>query len=558
MDRASGKAKAESQGLDFDVVVVGAGFAGLATLHRLRDQMGYSVRVIEAGSAAGGTWYWNRYPGARCDVESLQYSMSISPEVDQEWNWTERFAAQPEILEYTQFLVDKMDFAKDIEFNTRVASAAFDESDNSWTVTTQGGDSLRCRWLVMAAGPLSTPNLPDFPGLDSFEGEVYHTGAWPKEEVSFKGKRVAQIGTGSSGVQIAQEIAKHATKHYVLQRTAHHIIPAANRPINPGEQEEVKKRYRELRDMWQATPGATSYQSLPSNPSIVPGDKSVLEVSPEERREIFDNAWNYGGYAFHRSFNDLLKSTEASTLANEYIAERILEIVSDPAAAEKLVPKQFYGTKRVILDTNYYSIFNQENVELIDVREDPIERITPAGIQTASGKLYEVDMIVCATGFDAMTGSLTRMDIHGRGGAVLRDVWKGGPESYLGIMVTGFPGMFIVGGPQSCSALANVIVANEQQAEWICDCIGYLDKNGYTSIEPTPKAQSDWVEHVNELADGTIYTKGPSWYSGANIEGKPRTFLLYVAGYPTYTKTCNDVAEKGYEGFELDRAKAVN
>ncbi len=555
MDMATRSSGAQ---VDLDVLVVGAGFAGLAALHHLRDKMNYSVRVIEAGSAAGGTWYWNRYPGARCDVESLQYSLSISDEVQQEWSWTERFATQPEILAYTQFVVDRLDLARSIDFNTRVASAIYDENDNTWTVTTEAGDTHRCRWLIMAAGPLSTPNIPDFPGIDSFKGEVYHTGMWPKTEVSFAGKRVAQIGTGSSGVQIAQEISKDAAMHYVLQRTPHHIIPAGNRPLYEGEQEEIKQRYPELRKFWQTLIGATFYQSLPSDPPLVPGDKSIFEVTPEERKKIFDNAWAYGGYGFQRAFTDTLKTIEASTIAGDYIASKIRETVKDPVTADKLVPTQYFGTKRVILDTNYYSIFNQDNVELVDVKEDAIDRITERGILLKSGREIEVDMVVFATGFDAMTGSLTRMEIRGRDGLLLRDAWKDGPYSYLGIMVSNFPGMFIIGGPQSCSALANVITANEQQVDWICDAITWLDDKGYTAIEPNPEAESAWVEHCNKLADATIYTKGDSWYLGSNIPGKPRRFLLFVAGFPAYKKACDEVAANGYEGLELNRAPALN
>jgi cation diffusion facilitator CzcD-associated flavoprotein CzcO len=553
MNRVTSEAPAH----DFDVVVVGAGFAGLAALHRFREQMGYSVRVIEAGSAAGGTWYWNRYPGARCDVESLQYSMAISQEVQQEWSWTERFATQPEILAYTQFLVERLDLARDIDFNTRVASAVFNAQDHGWTVTTEAGAVYRCRWLIMAAGPLSTPNIPDFPGLDSFEGEFYHTGMWPKHAVSFAGKRVVQIGTGSSGVQIAQEISKDAARHHVLQRTAHHIIPAGNRPLHEGEQEEIKARYPELRQFWQTLIGATFYQSLPSDPPLVPGNKSIFEVTPEEREQIFDNAWAYGGYGFQRAFTDTLKTIEASTLAGDYIAARIRETVKDQETAEKLISSQYFGTKRVILDTNYYSIFNQDNVELVDVKSDPIAGFDKTGVTLASGRHIEADMIVCATGFDAMTGSLTRMEIRGRDGLLLRDVWKDGPAAYLGLMINGFPGMFVIGGPQSCSALANVITANEQQVEWIAKAITWLDERGYASIEPTPEAQAAWVQRCNELADATIYTKGDSWYLGSNIPGKTRRFLLYVAGYPGYKAETEAVAENDYAGFVVEKADAL-
>jgi cyclohexanone monooxygenase len=531
-----------------DVIVVGAGFAGLAALRKVRDEMGLSVRLFEAAGGPGGVWYWNRYPGARCDVESLQYSYGFSDALAQDWCWTERFATQPEILAYVDHVVARFDLTKDIAFDTRVASAVFDPAAARWRVTTEAGEVCDARFVIMATGPLSTPHIPDFPGRDSFQGEVYHTGQWPHREVSFRGKRVAVIGTGSSGVQASPVIAQEAEHLYVMQRTPGHSVPAQNRPLRPGEQAAVKARYAELRAAWNATPGATAWRSLPTDEVVVTGEKSALEVDAEERRATFEAAWRYGGTVFHRAFNDLLTSEAASALANDFIHEKIASIVRDPDTAERLKPRQFYGTKRLILDSGYYEMFNRPNVTLVDVGSDPIQRLTPSGIETRDAR-FDVDTIVFATGYDALTGSLTRMRIEGPGGA-LADAWKDGPVSYLGLMVAGFPNLFIVAGPQSPSVLSNVIAANEHQVGWICDCIADLDRRGVRTIEPTPEAQADWVEHVREVGAASIYTKGASWYVGANIEGKPRTFLPYI-GFPRYVARCAEVAERGYEGFAL-------
>jgi cation diffusion facilitator CzcD-associated flavoprotein CzcO len=541
---------------NFDVIIVGAGFAGLAAIHKFRDELGYSVRAFEAAAGPGGVWWWNRYPGARCDVESLQYCLSFSDELLQEWSWSERYATQPEILRYIEYATKKFDLAKDIRFDTRVTTARFDEAASRWIIETDRGDTCSARFLIMAAGPLSTPYIPKFPGREDFQGEVYHTGMWPHHAVSFKGKRVAVIGTGSSGVQVTPVIAEEAAHLYVMQRTAHHSIPARNRPLDPGEEEGVKARYRELRTAWNSTPGATAWRSLPTDEIVVTGDKSALAVDDQERRDTFERAWAYGGYALHRSFNDILMDERSSRLVNDFIHEKIDETVKDRRTAEILKPRVLYGVKRVILDTGYYETYNRPNVSLVDVKSDPIERITATGIKTRDAQ-YDVDAIVFATGYDALTGSLLRMDVQGRGGALLRKAWAHGPASYLGLMVAKFPNLFIIGGPQSPSALANVVVANEQQVDWVADCIRYLDARGVSTIEAAPDAQEAWGKHVNEVGAASIYVKGDSWYLGANVEGKPKVFMLYI-GFPRYVARCDQVAADHYEGFVLTpRAEAA-
>ncbi|MDG2003539.1 MAG: NAD(P)/FAD-dependent oxidoreductase, partial [Novosphingobium sp.] len=445
------------------------------------------------------------------------------------------------------------DMARNIRFSTRITSAAYDEASGGWTVETEDSETFAARWLIMATGPLSSTHIPPFPGREDFTGEVYHTGVWPHHPVDFTGKRVAMIGTGSSGVQATPVIARDAAQLTVLQRTPGHSWPARNRAMLPGEQEAVKARYPELREYWQTLPGATFFRTLLTDDPIVPGTGSAFDVSDEERLAIFERAWDYGGYAVLRAFSDLVTTEAGSLLVNAFIHEKISTIVSDQETAEMLKPRQLFGTKRLILDSDYYETFNQPHVDLVDVRSDPIERLTQAGIKTRDRQI-DADMVIFATGFDAMTGSLSRIDFTGKDGIRLADVWQGGPQSYLGMLVSGFPNLFIIGGPQSCSALANVILANEQQVDWFCQCIrDMLDRDNRT-IEPAPEAQTNWVEHIAELADASLYTKADSWYLGSNIEGKPRNFLLYLGGYPAYRARCEKVAEEGYEGFVLEPA----
>ncbi len=548
MATASPSRPAEHETLD--VLIVGAGFGGLAALHKFRDELGLSTRLVEAASGAGGVWYWNGYPGARCDVESLQYSFAFSSELEQEWRWTERFAAQPEILAYVNHVVERFDMSRDMRLDTRVLSARYDEGAATWTVETDRGDRYVVRYLIMATGPLSTPHIPGWPGQEEFEGEVYHTGLWPHHPVDFAGKRVAVIGTGSSGVQAATAISREAGHLFVFQRTPHHIVPAANRPLDPAEELAVKARYRDLRADWTATPAGMSWRSLPTDDPVVPGDKSALDVSDEERDAIFERAWAYGGTTMHRSFNDLLVDERASQLANDFLARKIATVVADPQTAALLVPTQYYGTKRLILETGYFDMFNQPNVTLVDMRADPIKRLTRTGIETAALS-YDVDTIIFATGYDALTGSLNRIDIRGRGGETLADAWRDGPKTYLGSMIAGFPNLFLIAGPQSPSTLANVIVANEQQVNWIGDAVRHLGDTGITAMEAKAEAQAAWVDEVNARGAASIYTKGANWYWGANIEGKSPAFLCFI-NFADYSAKCEAIAANGYQGFKLE------
>jgi cyclohexanone monooxygenase len=526
-----------------DAVVVGAGFAGMYMLHRLRNA-GFSTVVFEAGSGVGGTWHWNRYPGARCDVESLEYSYSFSEELQQEWEWTERYPAQPEILRYADHVADRFDLRKDIRFDTRVVAASFDERSNRWLVRTDPGGEIAARFLVMATGCLSSANVPAIAGMESFAGEIAHTGRWPQGGIDLGGKRVGVVGTGSSGVQAIPVIAEQAAELVVFQRTPNYSVPARNGPLDPELRSEIKAAYAEFRAANRLRPAALGSR-------FRAGDRSALEVSDEEVERDLEERWQIGGFAFLSGYTDFLKSREANEKAADFVKRRIREVVRDPAVAELLCPKQVIGCKRLCLDTGYFETFNRPNVRLVDVSEHPIERLTPGGLVTG-GREFELDVIVFATGFDAMTGSLTRIDLRGRRGARLRDEWSAGPRAYLGLGVAGFPNLFTITGPGSPSVLANVIVAIEQHVEWIADCLVHLRSGGYTSIEATVEAQDAWVDHVNAVADTTLYPTCNSWYLGANVPGKPRVFMPLI-GFPPYVEKCNQVAAKGYEGFVLAR-----
>jgi len=528
----------------FDALVIGAGFSGLYQLFCLRDRLGLSVRVLEAGAGVGGTWYWNRYPGARCDSESHSYCYTFSEELWREWEWSEKYPGPPEIMRYLNHVADKFDLKRDISFDTRVASAHYDEAANRWRVTTEAGEVFVAQFLITAVGCLSTANVPNIPGLDQFKGKWYHTGHWPHEGVDFTGKRVGQLGTGSTGIQAAPVIAETAAHLTVFQRTANYSVPARNGPLSLEFKRWIRDSMDEIRTTMQA--------AVNGHPFLI-SETLALEVSPEERQARYEKGWEIGGLRFRAIFRDLVTNNEANATAVAFLKDKIRKIVKDPATAEKLADIDHpYAAKRPPIDTDYFETFNRDNVDLIDIRADPIERITPQGIKTKSGAEYPLDIIVFATGFDGMTGSLLKMDIRGRDGVSLKDAWAAGPRNYLGLQVAQFPNMFMITGPGSPSVLCNMPVAIEQHVEWITDCIAYLRKAGLTRIEPKEEAMDFWVAEVNAAANATVLPQAKhSWYLGANIPGKPRVFMPYAGGMAHYRKICAEVAAKNYEGFKL-------
>jgi cyclohexanone monooxygenase len=530
---------------DFDVVVVGAGFAGLYALHRLRG-MGLSARAFEAGDGVGGTWYWNRYPGARVDVESQEYSYSFDEALEREWKWTERYATQPELLRYINHVADRFDLRKDIQLETRVTSAAFDEKAGRWTVRTDKGDVASARYCIMATGCLSIPKDMDIPGAETFKGDSYRTSRWPHEGVDLTGKTVAVIGTGSSAIQSIPQIAKQASHLTVYQRTPNFSLPAHNHPADPR-----------VFEAWQANREANRQAQRDSafgSVIIAATEVNALDVSEEERQRDYEERWRTGGFAMIGAYADLSTNKAANDTAAEFVRGKIRGIVKDPATAEKLAPKSHpLGTKRPCVDIEYFETYNRSNVSLVDLTETPIVTVTEKGVLTTAGET-EVDVIVYAIGFDAMTGALCGIDIRGRDGALLKDRWTDGPRTYLGLMVAGFPNLFTVTGPGSPSVLSNMIVAIEQHVGWITDCIGWLNERQMGVIEATEAAQDAWVAHVNEVGAGTLYPLADSWYMGANVPGKPRVFMPYIGGFSVYRDKCNEVAANGYEGFALERA----
>jgi len=527
----------------FDALVIGAGFSGLYQLLCLRDRLRLSVQVLEAGGGIGGTWYWNRYPGARCDSESHSYCYSFSQELTREWEWSERYPGPPEILRYLNHVADRFDLKRDIRFNTRVKSAHYDETANLWRVTTDAGETLTAQFLITAVGCLSSANIPSIPGLDTFEGRWYHTGQWPHEGVDFSGKRVGMIGTGSTGIQAAPVIAETAAHLTVFQRTANYSVPARNGPLTPEFKRYVKDNAAKIRQVMHA--------SVNGHPWLI-DDRLAVKTPPQERQALYEASWQTGGLRFRAAFRDLLVDKAANDTAVTFIRNKILEIVKDPETAAKLSDFDHpYASKRPPIDTDYFETFNRDNVELVDVRAAPIEQITPLGIRTRDAE-YPLDIIVFATGFDGMTGSLLRIDIRGRDGLPLAKQWAAGPRNYLGLQVAGFPNLFTVTGPGSPSVLCNMPVAIEQHVEWITDCIAHMRSHGLKRIEPSDEAQDSWVAQVNAAADATLLPQAKhSWYLGANIPGKPRVFMPYAGGMAHYRKICAEVAAKNYEGFRL-------
>ena len=532
----------EPKSTDVDVVVVGAGFAGLYLLYRLR-QLGFSTRVLEAADGLGGTWYWNRYPGARCDIQSLDYSYTFDPELDDEWKWSEKYATQPEILRYLEHVAAKHDLKKGVEFSTRVDSAAWSDSDALWKVHTSKGETITCRYYVMATGCLSVPKELDIEGAGRFKGAVYFTSRWPHEGVDFTGKRVAIIGTGSSAIQSIPIIAQQASQLTVLQRTPNFSIPAYNGTIPTDKVEAINKDRKAYREA-----ARWSGAGVPVEPSIV----SALMVSDEERNAMYEEAWKRSGIIeFLGTYMDHLASPVANEYLCEFVRNKIRSVVHDPKTAEALCPKDYpIGTKRLCVDTGYYETYNRPNVRLIDLRAQPIVTINEVGIEV-QGESLEVDAIVFATGFDAMTGAIVGVDVEGRDGKTLKEAWAHGPTTYLGLMAEGFPNLFMVTGPGSPSVLSNMVVSIEQHADWITNCLNDLRERGFATIEPTAKAVDGWVQHVNDFAGLTLMPQANSWYMGANVPGKPRVFLPYPGGVDRYRGLCNEVVEKDYIGFAL-------
>ncbi|HPT95314.1 MAG TPA: NAD(P)/FAD-dependent oxidoreductase [Microbacteriaceae bacterium] len=539
----------------YDVVVIGAGFAGIYLVHKLRDDLGLDVKVFERGAGIGGTWYWNRYPGARCDLESDSYSLSFNDEIEQEWNWTERYASQPEILRYVNFVADKLDVRGNIELNTTVTGAVFDEGTDTWTVTTDTGASARARYLVSATGILSVPSMPTFEGMDTFAGEIYHTGDWPHEGVDFTGKRVAVIGTGSSGIQSIPVIAEEAASVTVFQRTATFTVPAANRPMTENERKATKRSYKQLREQMRRSQVGVLLE---------PGIGNFADVDLRVVRGELERRWRGAGMSTSMVLSDNLRSIEANNYTSQFVRDKINEIVDDPAVAKMLEPHDYpIGTKRLPIDTNYYDTFNRDHVSLVSIRDTPIERFSPAGI-VVDGREHEFDAIVLATGFDAATGALDRIQFEGVDGRLMKDEWAEGAKSYLGLASPGFPNFFTVTGPGSPAILTNVIGSIEHHVEWIADYISYLRAAGITRTEATPEATERWTTHVAELAAMTLYPTAASWYMGANVPGKPRVFLAYIGGLHNYRDRCEKIATDGYPGFTHDggtglaaRAEAV-
>jgi cyclohexanone monooxygenase len=530
-----------------DVVIVGAGFAGMHMLHRLRG-LGMSAHVFEAGSGVGGTWYWNRYPGARCDVESMQYSYSFSPELDQEWRWSELFASQPEILRYANHVADRFDLRRDIQFDTRVTEARFDRATQRWDVRTDHGDRVSARYCVMATGCLSTARMPDFPGMERFTGKTYHTGHWPHEGVDFTGQRVGVIGTGSSAIQAVPVIAEQAAQLTVFQRTATWSVPAQNEPLTPEYLATAKADYPALRAKARARPTGFYF---PFN------GKPALEASAEERATLYEEAWQRGGLPFLGAFGDLLFEKDANDTIADFARQKIRGIVKDPATADLLCPENVFGCKRLCVDSGYFDTYNLPHVKLVDVSKSPIERFTANGIEV-DGVEYPVDAIVSATGFAAMTGSFDKIAITGRDGLTLSEKWRAGPRTYLGLASAGFPNLFMITGPGSPSVLASMIQAIEQHVDWLVDCMGHMRDVGAATIEARLEDEDAWVEHVNEVSKVSLRSTCSSWYVGTNIPGRPRVFMPYIGGFPIYVQKCNEVMSNGFDGFALEGAAAGN
>ena len=530
-----------------DVLVVGAGFAGLRSLQTFRG-LGLSVAVLEAGDGIGGVWHWNRYPGARCDVESYDYSYSFSEELEQEWRWSERYATQPEILRYVDHVADRFDLRRDIHLGQRMTRAAWDETASRWSVTTESGQQWTSRFLVMATGQLSTTKTPSLPGQEDFTGEIHLTAQWPKEGVDLAGKRVGVIGTGSSGMQFVPIAAREAAHLTVFQRTPNFSVPAANAMITDQQDAEVKATYRDRREAARNSPSGLGFK---------PNKQSAMEATPDERRALYEKAWTRSGFGFSLTYFDILLDKASNDTAADFIRDKIAQVVTDPATRAKLMPYDFpFAAKRPSVDSGYFETFNRDDVELVDIRANPLEQITSTGIRTRDGD-YPLDVIVFATGFDALTGSLLRPEIVGRNGLTLREKWSAGPVSYLGLCVGGFPNLFVIAGPGSPSLLSNVLLSTEQHVDWIAALLTHLQEHDLDEVEATAAAEQGWVTHVNDKAAQTLYPTAQSYYMGDEVPGKPHVFMPYSGGVRGYRRILEQVVEDDYDGFELRRAAAL-
>ncbi len=535
--------ESQARSNEVDAVIVGAGFSGLYMLHRLRA-LGFTTRLFEAADGVGGTWYWNRYPGARCDSESHYYCYSFSDEVRKEWKWSCRYPAQPEILDYLNFVADRLDLKKDIDFATRVTAGNYDEGAHRWVVETDHGETVRARFLITGVGNTSTPAKPAIPGLESFAGNVYHTALWPHEKIDFTGQRVALIGTGSSGIQSTPMIADQADHLTVFQRTANYSVPARNHDLTDEMRQVLEDNYDEMRRLILASPIAMPFE-IPQ--------KSALEVSDEERNATLDRLWEIGSFRFmFASYNDIVLDLKANATVAGYIEAKIRDTVNDPAKADVLCDFNHpVGTKRPPIDTNYYETFNRDNVSIVSIRTNPIREVTEGGLTMENGDRHQVDAIVFATGFDTVTGTLNKLNLRGRGGQSLAEKWKDGPLAYLGLCSAGFPNLFMITGPGSPGILTNFPGCIEQNVDWITDLMVHMRETGASEVEATSDAESRWVQDIAEVADTTLLTTVDSWYMNTNLPGKPRVFTAYFSGMDTYADVCADVAKNDYKGFEI-------
>jgi cation diffusion facilitator CzcD-associated flavoprotein CzcO len=542
---ADGNRKGGAAARRVDVIVVGAGFGGMYATYKFRE-MGKSVVAIEAGGDVGGVWYWNRYPGARCDLMSVDYSYGFSPEIEQEWTWSEQFAAQPEILAYANFVADKLDLRRSYIFDTRVISAIWDEAARLWRATTDGGAVIEAPYCVMTTGPLSIPKDPDIAGIDRFKGQLLRAQKWPHEPVSFEGKRVGVIGTGSTGIQVVQEVGRQAGELFVFQRTPSYTLPMRNHVIEPDYAAEMKRHYRAMREAMRNNPtGGT-------RPATT---RPFFSLPPTQRRQVMEHAWVNGGHTFLGSFSDLLTNQEANDQVSEFVREKIGEIVTDPKTAEALKPHGYpIFARRPCLDTEYYETYNLPNVHLVNVKEDPIVEITEKGIRTQSGEI-ELDILIFATGYDALTGALLAFDVVGRDGLTLREKWKNGARSHLGIMMEGFPNLFAPSGPNGPAALANLITIAEHDVDWVADMISYMEANVLSSVEPTAEAEEGWMQLVLSLAEKSLIRKANTWWVGANVKGKPQGLTMFIGGFAKYRELCAAAAQDRPANFVFDRAR---